>query len=627
VQNALDLLDVGGVVFRHVAREVRYRHVAAFGVGAPALPLLRCESGEQAQVGFAQEAEHLDGLLDIPRVVPAAPGPLLLIEAGQGDAGIFEHLAVSPTAGEFVLGEMCQDGYDTPFAGCGRPPESRCRYIGDEAGQCAGRFVLSGNDGFNRFRHVHIIPHCYNFRMRLAVVLLAVPLFAQTYDVVVANGRVLDPASNLDAVRYVGISGGKIAAVSATALTGRATIDAKGLVVAPGFIDLHSHGQTPENYRFKARDGVTTALELEVGVHPVAAWYAQREGHSLINFGATSGEIPARIAEMHDSGTLLPRDRAVERAATPEEFREILARVGRGLDEGAVGIGLGIAYLPHESRAEVVALFRLAAARKVTLFVHMRNGGPIDPGVIDALQETIADAAATGASVHVVHITSMGLRETALCLEMIQGARARGLDITTEAYPYTAGMTDLGSAIFSEGWQGRQGGITFGDLQWALTGERLTAESFARYRKQGGFVAIHSIPEEIVRLALSNPMVMVASDGVLDEGKGHPRAAGTYARVLGRYVREQHALSLMDAIRKMTVMPADRLGLKSKGRIAVGADADLTVLDPERVTDRATFEKPAQYSEGIPYVMVNGTLVVNRGELVSGAAPGRGVRR
>src|ERR1035437_5617352 len=131
-------------------------------------------------------------------------------------------------------------------------------------------------------------------------------------------------------------------------------------------------------------------------------------------------------------------------------------------------------------------------------------------------------------------------------------------------------MTDLASAIFADGWQARQGGITFGDLQWALTGERLSAESFARYRKQGGFVAIHSIPEEIVRLALSHPLVMVASDGLLDEGKGPPRAAGTSARVLGRYVREQHALSLMDAVRKMTAMPAGRLGLQSKGRISVG---------------------------------------------------------
>jgi dihydroorotase len=188
-------------------------------------------------------------------------------------------------------------------------------------------------------------------------------------------------------------------------------------------------------------------------------------------------------------------------------------------------------------------------------------------------------------------------------------------------------MTDLASAIFAEGWQQRQGGISFGDLQWALTGERLTAESFARYRKQGGFVAIHSIPEEIVRLAVSNPLVMVASDGILDQGKGHPRAAGTFARVLGRYVREQHALTLMDAVRKMTVMPADRLGLRSKGRIALGADADLAIFDPEHVTDRATFENPAQYSDGIPYVIVNGTLVVNRGELVPNIAPGRGIRR
>jgi dihydroorotase len=221
----------------------------------------------------------------------------------------------------------------------------------------------------------------------------------------------------------------------------------------------------------------------------------------------------------------------------------------------------------------------------------------------------------------------MGLRETPLCLKIIRGARERGLDVTTEMYPYTAGMTDLGSAIFDEGWQGRQGGITFGDLQWALTGERLTAESFARYRKQGGMVAIHSIPEDIVRLAVSDPMVMIASDGILENGKGHPRAAGTYARVLGRYVREQHALTLMDALRKMTVMPADRLAIRTKGRIAVGADADVTVFDAARVTDRATFENAAQYSEGIPYVLVNGTLVVKGGELVQSAMPGLPVRR
>ncbi len=464
-------------------------------------------------------------------------------------------------------------------------------------------------------------------RSATGLLLFAGVLGAQQFDVVIANGRVMDPASNLNAVRYVGIRAGKIAAISESPLQGRNTVDARGLVVAPGFIDLHSHGQTPENYAFKARDGVTTALEMEVGVAPVTSWYQARAGKALINYGATSGHLPARMAVMHDTGTLLPRDKAVTRAATADEQHEIRNLVAKGLDEGALGIGMGIAYIPLVGRAEILDLFRLAAERHAVIYVHIRNGGPVEPGVVDALQEVIADAAATGAGVHVVHITSMGLRETPLCLEMIAGARKRGLDITTEAYSYTAGMTDLSSAIFDQGWEQKQGNITYHDLQWAATGERLTAETFARYRKQGGMVAIHSIPEDIVKLAMANPMVMIASDGILDHGKGHPRAAGTYARVLGRYVREEHALTLMEALRKMTSMPADRLGMKNKGRIEVGADADITVFDPATVTDKATFENPAQYSEGIDYVLVGGTPVVSRGQLVDGVFPGRGLRR
>jgi dihydroorotase len=462
--------------------------------------------------------------------------------------------------------------------------------------------------------------------MRFLLLALAVPLLAQQYDVVLNNGRVIDPESKLDATRSVGVKDGKIAEVSATPLTGKTVIDAHGLVISPGFIDLHSHGQTPENYAFKARDGVTTALELEVGVWPVPQWYASRRGKALINFGASSGHIPARIAVMRDSGTLLPRDTAVTRASTPQEREEIYSRVRQSLDDGALGIGLGIAYVPKTTREEILDLFRLAAEYKVALYVHMRNGGPVEPGVVVALQEVIADATATGASLHVVHITSMGLRKTPLCLKMIAGARERGLDVTTEAYPYTAGMTDISSAIFDTGWQERQGGIGYGDLQWAATGERLTAETFARYRKQGGMVAIHSIPEDIVRLAMADPMVMIASDGILEKGKGHPRAAGAYARVLGRYVREEHALSLTDAIRKMSLMPAQRLGLSNKGRIRVGADADITVFDSNRVIDRATFENPAQYSEGIPYVLVGGTLVVNDSQIQAGVFPGNGIR-
>jgi N-acyl-D-aspartate/D-glutamate deacylase len=465
--------------------------------------------------------------------------------------------------------------------------------------------------------------------MRLLFVSMALAggLMAQNFDVVLAGGRVMDPETGFDAVRNVGVRDGKIAAVSESPLEGRTVVDVKGLVVTAGFIDLHSHGQTPENYGYKARDGVTTALEMEVGVNPVSSWYAAREGKARINFGATSGHIPAAMGVMHDSGALLPRDTAANRAPTAEENRQIIELVRRGLDEGALGIGMGIAYVPKFSREQILDVFQLAAQRRVPIYVHMRASGPIDPGVIDSLQEVLADAAATGASLHVVHITSMGLRQTPVCLRMIAGARARGLDVTTEAYPYTAGMTDIASAVFDPGWQVRTGGIGYGDLQWALTGERLTEETFGRYRKTGGMVILHSIPEEMVRVAMADPTVLVASDGILDNGKGHPRAAGSYARVLGRYVREQHALSLADALRKMSLLPAERLGIQSKGRLQVGADADITVFDPERVIDKATFENPAQYSEGIPFVLVNGTLVVRDGKLVEGVVPGRGLRR
>src|SRR5579863_1605471 len=463
-------------------------------------------------------------------------------------------------------------------------------------------------------------------KILLLALLLTGLAFAQPYDLVIAHGRVIDPETKLDAVRNVGIRGGQIVIVAEEELTGRETIDAKGLVVAPGFIDLHSHGQDDENYRYKARDGVTTALELEVGVSPVAAWYAAREGKALINFGATAGHIPARMKVMHDTGGLLPHDEAAHRVATIAEQHETEDLIRQGLDEKALGIGLGIAYVPTATHPEILNVIRIAADRKATVFVHMRSPGAIEPGsVTESLQEMIADAAVTGASIHVVHITSMANGQTGLMLEMIAGARKRGIDITTEAYPYTAGETRLDSAVFDGDWQ-HQLGISYKDLQWVATGERLTAETYAKYRKDGGFVILHSIPEEAARQAMANPDVIVASDGMIFNGTGHPRGAGTYARVLGHYARDEKALTLMSALRKMTVLPANRLSLANKGRIKVGADADITVFDPARVIDKATFEKPNQYSEEIPFVFVNGVLVVRDGKIVEGPKPGAGIK-
>ena len=465
--------------------------------------------------------------------------------------------------------------------------------------------------------------------MRFLFWLVPTLLGAQTYDVVLQRGRVVDPASGLDAVRSLGITGKKIAAISAHPLRGKVEIDTAGLVVAPGFIDLHSHGQTPENYRYKAMDGVTTALELEVGVSPVGEWYAAREGKALVNFGASAGHIPARMGVMKDTGDILPRDAAMNRRATLEEQKAIAAAVQKGLDEGALGMGLGLAYTPAATHEEILDLFYLAAKWKRPVFVHLRDAGSALPGIFESLQEVIADAAASGASLHVVHLNSMAQKRTPEALRMIEGARARGLDVTTEAYPYIAAHSLIESALFDPGWHEKLG-ATFSDLQWDVTGERLTSESFERYRKQGGGVVIFQNTEETVRTLITDPIVMIASDGSMENGKGHPRSAGTFARVLGKYVREEKALSLMDAIRKSALMPAQRLEsmssqMRQKGRLKVGADADISVFDPARVIDKATFETPAQYSEGFRYVLVEGTFVVRDGKLQDSVRPGQAI--
>ncbi len=454
-----------------------------------------------------------------------------------------------------------------------------------------------------------------------------------SYDIAILNGRVMDPESALDAPRNVGIRAGKIIALSVKPLQAQTIIDAKGLVVAPGFIDLHEHGQEPRNYEFQARDGVTTSLELEAGTDDVDRWYAAREGKSLINFGVSIGHIPVRMRALGEpQAGLLPTGEAAHRAATPEELTKIIAGIDTGFRQGALAEGMGINYTPGASHWEIVEMFRVAAKYGASVHVHLRYGGLKEPNTgLAALEEVLAAAAATGAPLHVVHITSMGLKYTPELISMVAGAQEHGLDVTTECYPYTAGSTALQSAIFDPGWQENMG-ITFKDIQWAATGERLTPETFEKYRKEGGIVVIHSIPEEAARTAVANPIVMIASDGMPITGaKGHPRGQATFSRVLGHYVREEKALDLMTALRKMTLMPAQRLEkrapmFKDKGRIRVGADADITVFDPARIIDKATFDAPLQYSEGISFVLVNGVPVVKDGQLVEGVRPGRAAR-
>lgn len=460
---------------------------------------------------------------------------------------------------------------------------------------------------------------------------------AAEYDIVLAGGRVMDPATGLDAVRNIGIRGGKISEITTEPLSGTTRVDVSGHVVAPGFIDLHAHGQTTSDMQIQARDGVTTALDSEVGVYPVAPWYESMKGKAPLNFGATVSHIAARFSAFHPGlkighwtvnrpplSRIGPRPAGANKVAGPAELQAMSEAIQRGLDEGALGVGFGINYTPAAESSEIEAMFRIAAERKVPVFVHTRAFG------IAAIREAIDIARKTSAPLHIVHIGSSGVGDLPEVLKLIDASKASGMDITTEVYPYAAASTVLESAMFNPGWQ-KNLGIDYGEIAWAATGERLTKESFERYRKQGGWVILYMMKEENIERAIAHPGVMIASDGVpFIDGKGHPRGAGTFARVLGHYSREKKLLPLMDALAKMTILPARRLeahvpAMKNKGRIAVGSDADITIFDPATVLDRATFEAPTTPSAGIPHVLVNGTFVVRDGALVEDARPGRPV--
>ncbi len=477
----------------------------------------------------------------------------------------------------------------------------------------------------------------------LSVVLLSTLLSAQQYDVVIEHGRVVDPESGLDAVRNVGIQNGKIVRISTDPLQGKRMVDASGLVVAPGFIDLHQHGQDLESQRVKAFDGVTTALEMEIGVPDVAQFLKRKEGHSLIHYGSSASHVAARAlvfgvpidtrAPEPATGipNILPKSGpATNDPARSDQIKEIQDRLRHEFDAGALGVGMGIQYTPGATRLEVIDMFRLAAERKLPVYTHLRSFGHTEPGsAIESVEEVIGAAAISGASLHIVHINSTCLSDSVECLSLIAGARARGLDVTTEAYPYIAGMTTINSAVFNPGWREKQG-IDYGNLVLPDTGEHLTKERFEELHNSSKpqSVLIFSNTQAVVDAVIENPLVMIASDGA----PGHPRNAGTYSRVLAEYVREKKTLTLMEALRKMTLMPAQMLErstpeARHKGRLQEGADADIVVFDPQTIQDRATFAKPMKPSIGVHYLLVGGAILIDQGKLVPGIYPGRAITR
>jgi N-acyl-D-glutamate deacylase len=487
------------------------------------------------------------------------------------------------------------------------------------------------------------------------------------YDLVIEGGRVVDPQTGLDAMRHVGIKGGRIAAISQRPLGGKELLKADGLVVAPGFIDLHAHGQQLPAAWVQAFDGVTTALELESGVLPVGRYYElmASEGRP-INYGSSAAWTYARIAEkegIEPDGTILWFQAAFSRnnwqntLATPAELQRILARVEAGLKEGGLGIGINAGYAPGYGRKEYYELARLARKYEVPTYTHVRYLSVAEPlSSFEALQELVALAATTGAHMHVCHLNSIAARDAADCAHLLRQAQARGLPISVEAYPYGAASTTVGAAMFrNPDWLQRWGVTSASAME--LNGQPLAQAQIdaLQQAEPGTAVVMHfmrpdddAADQKLLDLSVLYPGAAIASDAMpwslgnqLVEGPAwplpkeafaHPRSTGCYARFIGRYVRERNAIPLVEALRKTSLIPAQILEastpqMRSKGRLQVGADADIVVFDLATIKDNATFLAPAQLSTGFRHVIVNGTPIVQDAARIADARPGKPIRR
>lgn len=497
-----------------------------------------------------------------------------------------------------------------------------------------------------------------------ASLLSAVTLFAQeTYDVVISSGRVIDPETNLDAVRNVGINDGTIVAVSEEPLTGKTVLDAEGAIVAPGFIDFHAHGQNIPADRMQAFDGVTTALELESGILPIGEWYdVQKKSGRVINYGAAAAWTFARIAaheKLKPEATLkwfqgaYALNHWVNDVSTREQQEQILDLIEQGVREGSIGIGVNSGYAPACGYKEILAVHQLAARHQVPTFTHIRNLSAIDPNSsIQAYGELISFANAAGSHVHVCHLNSTSLKDVALAARILMDAQKRGAKITVEAYPYGAGSSAVNAAIFTPENMKRMG-LVASDFEYK--GQPLTEEQLRKMQKEtpGEIVVFHyyKLPRDQEYLdqsvlfpggiIASDSMPWIGKDGKIIDGDvwplpkeafAHPRTAATFTKFLVDYVRDRKAETLIDGIARCAYRPAKILQesvpqMAKKGRVQVGMDADLVVFDLAKLEIRSTYTDPNQHTLGMQHVIVSGTPVIVEGKLDTKAFPGQPVRR
>jgi N-acyl-D-glutamate deacylase len=487
---------------------------------------------------------------------------------------------------------------------------------------------------------------------------------------VIAGGRVVDPASGLDGVCDVAVMDGKIAAVGTGLGSAARVIDAAGLVVAPGFIDLHAHGQSIPADRMQAFDGVTTTLDLEAGVMPVASWYKRQAAQGrVLNYGASVNWAFARIGAMTGGneessleafGRAMRDRRWIDNVATDPEVDGILDRLSRGLDEGGIGIGILNAYAPGAGVQELTAVCQLAAAQGVPTFTHVAYMARVDPeSAAEAYVRLIGYAGATGAHMHICHFNSSSKTDIARCVKLVEKAQEQGLPITVEAYPYGTGSTVMAAAFFAEPDFIERNGMGYDTIQRVTDGRRFRDREEvlkAQAEEPSTLVLWHVLDIEnnahhrdLLDMSVLYPGGSIASDAMpwtLSDGTtytgdawplpedatSHPRSAGCFTRFIRHWVRERQAVSLLEGVRKCALIPAETLAastpaMRAKGRLAVGADADVVVFDFETLTDRAEFSAMNRPSEGVKHLLVSGVPVIADGVMDVAARPGQPVRR
>ena len=489
------------------------------------------------------------------------------------------------------------------------------------------------------------------------------------YEIAINNGRVIDPETGLDAQRNIGIRNGKIGTITGEEITAQRTVDARAMIVAPGFIDTHVHAlDLPLNQRMLARDGVTTALDLENGAYPFSRWYARLEGNSYINFGASVSSIAVREALANPAYDSITGSSAidlfkdaqrsnfskawVDTRFSDAQLDELKRMLLSEIDQGALGVGLSLAYHASGTTSREADIYQEAAAESGALVaVHGRYFGDRPPhtGLV-GLEEYIAKAFTIGGGLLLVHLPSNALQDTGTALQTYLKARQKGLSILAEVSPYSFATTMLQAEFLQPDAFESSTGLDISNVSLAATGEPLTREKYseAMASNPGQPVIVKLGNEEAVRAAITFPYVVIASDALvyqekgtgqlvehfdanLDELNGHPRTTGSHAKVL-RLTREENLMSWPEVLAKLSLYQAQFLQengvpqMRFKGRIQQGMDADITIFDPKTVRDNATLDNPARPSTGIHYVLVNGRVVVENGVVLKTATAGTGIR-